>query len=906
MLNKEIAHYTIVEKLGEGGMGVVYKARDAHLERFIALKVLPPEKIADPERKRRFIQEAKAASALNHPNIIHIYDILHVEGLDIIAMEYVSGQTLDRLIGRKGLRLNEALGYAVQVADALAKAHSAGIVHRDLKPSNVMVNDDGVVKILDFGLAKLTEPAAVLELGATITAEVAEKPLTEKGEIIGTVAYMSPEQAQGKPVDARSDIFSFGSVLYEMLSGQRAFQGESKVLTLASVLQNEPKRLGEIIPDVPNEVERVLARCLRKDPQRRWQSMSDLKEVLQDLKEESDSGKLTARLAKAPSRGISSRIVLGLLVVIVAAAGVLWVWVKRKPPAPGGLELTRLTFDSGLTYYPALSPDGKLVAYASDRSGEGNLDIYVQQVSGREAVRLTRHEADDLQPCFSPDGSRIVFRSERDDGGVYIIDTLGGQERRIADRGWHPSYSLAGSKILYTEVSSSSSAMQALSKMYMISSLGDSPRPFQPDFEVAPYAGCGPVPLWSPDGNYVLFSGRRAADPNSRDWWVAPVDGGPAVPTGALRNLPSSGLPQYPVAWFGDHVIFGRGMSVGGLSLYRTEIAPGSWQVSGPAERLTTGPGVQFYVSIANDGRMVFADMTLTAPLWRIPLDPIQGTATGAPEQITTDQLVRTQPSLSRDGSKLAYGCYGSIDNIEVRLRDMASGRETAIPTSGSLLAFPLLSPDGTALVYRDNVDKTWRSYLVAGESALSRQICEDCIVRGFYNNSKDAIVQYTNKLVRQDLTTGIQSPILEASSGRIRDAGLSPDDRWLVFLLDKPSGHNAIYVAPLREEPIAEQEWVLVLEDLSYLDSPRWSARGNVLYFFSERDGNTCIWAQRFDSSTGKPVGQAYALYHEHQARYGLNMPRGWGSIAAGPDMLIFPLGEILGNIWMTKLESK
>jgi serine/threonine protein kinase len=228
-----ILHYNIVEKLGEGGMGVVWKARDTHLDRFVAVKVLPVEKLKDAERQRRFVQEAKAASALNHPNIVHIYDIAEADGTPFIAMEYVPGKTLGQLIGRKGLPLGEALKHAIQIADALAKAHTAGIIHRDLKPSNVMVTEEGVVKVLDFGLAKLAEPATG-EFGETATLRASEGPGTEEGTIVGTTSYMSPEQAEGKRVDARSDIFSFGSVLYEMISGRRAFHGDSKLSTLSA------------------------------------------------------------------------------------------------------------------------------------------------------------------------------------------------------------------------------------------------------------------------------------------------------------------------------------------------------------------------------------------------------------------------------------------------------------------------------------------------------------------------------------------------------------------------------------------------------------------------------------------------------------------------------------------------
>jgi eukaryotic-like serine/threonine-protein kinase len=281
----KLAHYEITEKIGEGGMGVVYKAKDSHLDRFVAIKVLPPERVADPERKRRFVQEAKAASVLNHPNIITVHDIDERDGVDFIVMEYVRGKTLDEMIPSKGLKLGDALKYGVQIADALAKAHSAGIIHRDVKPYNVMVGEDGRVKLLDFGLAKLTEAAPLGEDEATRTL-----PTTDKGTIVGTVAYMSPEQAEGKRLDARSDIFSFGSVLYEMVTGRRAFQKESKTSTLAAIIHKEPEPLEAVIP---HDLERIIKRCLHKDPARRFQHLDDAKVALEELKEESDSGKLT-------------------------------------------------------------------------------------------------------------------------------------------------------------------------------------------------------------------------------------------------------------------------------------------------------------------------------------------------------------------------------------------------------------------------------------------------------------------------------------------------------------------------------------------------------------------------------------------------------------------------------------
>src|SRR5262247_3166749 len=295
MIGQTLDQYRIDSKLGEGGMGVVYKGRDAHLDRAVAIKVLPADSVADPSRKQRFAQEAKAASALNHTNIVTIYDIRSQDGADFIVMEYIEGQTLDKCIGPTGMRPMHVLKYAAQIADALIKAHGAGILHRDLKPSNIMVTEEGSIKILDFGLAKLLEPPDFSADGTTLTA----RSITEQGTVLGTTAYMSPEQAEGRKLDGRSDIFSFGSVLYEMVTGRRAFEGANKISTLGAILHTEPKAASEISAGVPTELDKIIARCLRKDPERRAQGIADIKLALEELKQESESGKLSAKIGAA-------------------------------------------------------------------------------------------------------------------------------------------------------------------------------------------------------------------------------------------------------------------------------------------------------------------------------------------------------------------------------------------------------------------------------------------------------------------------------------------------------------------------------------------------------------------------------------------------------------------------------
>lgn len=295
MIGKTISHYEIVEKLGEGGMGVVYKARDTRLDRWVALKVLPPERVADPERKRRFIREAKAASALNHPNIITVHDIAEDAGVDFIVMEFVQGPTLAQLITARPLSWAEAVRSAVQIADALSAAHEKGIVHRDLKPANLMLTQSGLVKVLDFGLAKLSEMGSDGALTRTLASQ------STAGLVLGTLAYMSPEQAEGQPLDGRSDIFSFGAVLYETLSGRRAFGGDSGMSVLTSILRDEPAPLAGVPPDL----ERLVSRCLRKHPRDRYQSAAELKLALERVRLSDSDGQVPS-IAVLPFTNLSA------------------------------------------------------------------------------------------------------------------------------------------------------------------------------------------------------------------------------------------------------------------------------------------------------------------------------------------------------------------------------------------------------------------------------------------------------------------------------------------------------------------------------------------------------------------------------------------------------------------------
>jgi eukaryotic-like serine/threonine-protein kinase len=397
--------YEVLSLLGAGGSGEVYRARDTRLNREVAIKVLAAERVTDPDRRRRFVQEAQAASALNHPHIITIYEIESADDNDFIVMEYVRGESLDGLIFPSAMRLSEVLRIAIAVADALAAAHARRIIHRDVKPANVIVGTDGAVKVLDFGLATLvgdnedSHPAT-----PTITAEAA---LSAPRTVAGTAAYMAPEQATGGRVDPRSDVFSFGALLYEMVTGARAFAGTSTADTLGAVIHAQPKAPSALIPHVPSDLEKVILRCLRKDPDRRYQHMADVKVALQDIRDDTQSASAVAVSPSSHRRRWVGAGLAGILTLIAATALLLLRSHEgTDTPTPRVVPLTAL---SGIEAFPALSPDGNQVAFAWSGEKNDNWDLYLKFVGSPEIRRLTTDPLHDVYPRWSPDGRYIAF-----------------------------------------------------------------------------------------------------------------------------------------------------------------------------------------------------------------------------------------------------------------------------------------------------------------------------------------------------------------------------------------------------------------------------------------------------------------------------------------------------------------
>lgn len=435
MVGTTLWSYRIESKIGAGGMGVVYKAVDLRLDRPVAIKVLPASALASPDRQKRFVQEAKTASSLNHPNIVTIYDIntQEVDGQPVqyIAMEFVAGETLDKLIGRKGLKVREALKYAIQIADALSAAHAAGVVHRDLKPSNVMVTPQGLVKILDFGLAKITGPLDTDAYAETVHAE--PSPHTEEGTVLGTVAYMSPEQADGRKIDARSDIFSFGSVLYEMITGRHAFPGASKLSTLSSVLHKDPQPLSQAVPDVPPELERIINRCLKKEPERRWQTMADVKVALEELRDEVDvSGAVLVQprpykakpATRRAGRWIALGVLAGLILALVPAVYFAPRLMRTEPPS-----FQRLTFRRGDVTSAKFAPGGAIVYTAE---WDGAPSAFYSVIPGNREGRALQLPHGQVM-SISASGEMAILLGDGIPGTLARVPFGGGAPREILE-----------------------------------------------------------------------------------------------------------------------------------------------------------------------------------------------------------------------------------------------------------------------------------------------------------------------------------------------------------------------------------------------------------------------------------------------------------------------------------------
>jgi Tol biopolymer transport system component/predicted Ser/Thr protein kinase len=783
---ESLGHYRILQPLGSGGMGQVYLADDTTLHRKVALKVLLDDVAADPERRERFRREARAIAALSHPNIVTIHSVEEDGSRLFLTMEYVDGKPLTDAIPRDGLPLDKLLAIAIPLADAVAAAHQAGIVHRDLKPANVMLTTDGRVKVLDFGLAHLREEASVQ--AATMTAH-----LTGEGRILGTAAYMSPEQAEGRVVDSRSDLFSLGIVLFEMATGQRPFTGDTNISIISAILKDSPKPISSIRPDVPRELARIIKRALQKDPEQRYQTAKDLRNDLQMLKAESDSGELAASASPAGARprtgsARSFLIAAAAVAVIAGVAAAWWLFGVRRDGQVPQAQWTALTDFADAATQPSLSPDGRMLAFirgADTFVGPG--DVYVKLLPSGIPVQLTHDGLPKMDPRFSPDGTEIAYTAidSKFNWNTFIVPVFGGREPRLllanaASLSWTGDH-----QYLFSEIRTG---------VHMAVVTSGEARADKRDIYIPPTEdGMAHRSQVSPDGRYVLISAEMdmshmlpcrvvPADGHDRGITVGPVDSqcfyGVWTPDGQWMILTAN-------AGSGTH-------------LYRQRFPEGA------PEQITFGPTSEAGTAVAPDGRSVVTSAGA-------------GHDTVWIHDSTGDRLVisegaPTNPQFSRDGTRLFFmdmnrsGTSASAEGV-LSAYDIQQRRVDTL-LGGIAIAEYDLSRDGKLLAFTRNKGRDPQIWVAPVDGSQPPRL----VIAGparFPDLAPDGFLYYGK--VEGGTVTPWRAGIDGSNPKRVGDftglvGGMSPDGSWRAEMHFRTRGSNfRIYLRHVPDDKLIE-----------------------------------------------------------------------------------------------------
>jgi eukaryotic-like serine/threonine-protein kinase len=873
MIGQSLSRYTIESQLGEGGMGIVFKARDTQLGRTVAIKILPADKIADPDRKRRFIQEARAASALNHPHIVTIYDVGADGDTDFIVMEYLAGTTLDRLVPATGLPVKQALGYAAQIADALAKAHDAGIVHRDLKPSNVMI-EAGAVKILDFGIAKLIEADAESAPTRTVA--------TEEGTTVGTPAYMSPEQAEGRPIDGRSDIFSLGSVLYEMATGRAAFDGQSRLSVLSKILNEEPTPPSQLRAAVPLELEKTILRCLRKDPARRFQTMADLKVALEDLVLESS---VTAQRSVPARAGSFPRaLALTALAAVLVATSYFTVQWWRGSPASEPMRATPLTSLAGVVRSPTLSPDGNHVVFTWTGAKQDNPDLYVQQIGAGSHVRLTHDPGNDHSPSWSPDGRAIAFlrRDPQGTNQLWMIPPLGGPERKLADirpglaqyRANSVSWCPDTTCVVFSQSSGDGKAGAVFAVAIDTLEQRQLTFPLDLDFDIDPAI--------SPDGRSLLF--RRDNTPFSGRFFRAPLKG-PYVPAGDPVALTPT-LVAGKASWTPDgrEILF----AVGG-GLWRLDVFSGGTPTRLP---FVGQDGQSPVIARTPDGRqrMVYLHSFSDPNVWRVDTPGEGAPASAPPFPVISSTRADAIPNVSPVDQRVVFLSNRSGQS-EFWVADRDGANATRITAMGIGPGFARWSPDGKLITFHGD-PRGKADVLVLPVSGGKPIILtpENVPNGGFPNFSRDGRSIYFTVVDKQ------QPRIWKMPAGG--GAAIQVMDTAGTLAIESRDGRDLFYSesggdrpSAVWRRPVAGGAPVKVVDDVVY-NSFDVGERG--LYYIARISGETGAFF------TDRQGGEMSLQYFDFATRQSKTIARGLGPV--GPGLSATPDGRM---IFFTRIDS-
>ncbi|MBI4902082.1 MAG: PD40 domain-containing protein [Acidobacteria bacterium] len=665
-----------------------------------------------------------------------------------------------------------------------------------------------------------------------------------------------------------------------------------------------------------DSIVRVEARRLREKLDRYYAMEGENDPIIVGLPKGSYVPSFALRSPKSDPVALPSRVarrrllpIVGLVLLLSSVAGVYWYRVSAKA---GATSLKRLTADSGITFSPALSLDGKVVAYSSDRGGQGDLNVWVQQVGGGQPVRLTDNPADDLEPSLSPDGGVVAYRAEGAEAGIRLVPAFGGTSTLLVRGGYRPRFSPDGSRIAYW----TGERMFRTARTFVIALAHGTPSRLQPDFPYAAY------PVWAPDGEHLLFVGNQDASSASWDqladwdWWVTPAGGGAATRTSARTLFTQNGLQPPPAPWSHrriipaqwvatGHIIFAA-MSRGETNIWRVRISPQSWQVSGPPEQLTFGSGREDFPSMAADGSFSFSVLRRQSDVWRLPADTDTAKVQGPPVRITShDATTHSQPVVSQDGKRLAY-ISNRGGSIELWVRSLDSKLEKRLTESQQQEHSPVISLDGQQIAFGYSVPRNRAIFAMPFEGGPIRQICSDCgEPRGWLPKGEGVLFQrYSgdHSLIAAVDPSGRISPLLKSSESTLFSPSVSRDRRWLALIARTAPDDHRIVVAPFRpggETP--RPDWITVSGPGAWFDKPRWSPNGRFLYYFSNEDGFICIWARGFDPAAGKVVGEPKPVAHFHVRRNSLGIVEG-PELSVAADRLVFNLSEDSGDLWLSR----